>query len=73
MTGNGMTDACMVMVEWWTQNAPRRQQFHVAPATTTKQHSKYTTLVDIYVIYNMYNSNCTINPFTAMMSLEKEQ
>ena len=31
------------MVVWWTQNAPRWQQFHVAPAMP----ALYTTLVDI--------------------------
>ena len=32
------------MVVWCTQNAPRRQQFHVAPAMP---ELKYTTSVDI--------------------------
>ena len=40
----GMYEVSWCMVVWCRQNAPRRQQFHVAPAMSML---KYTTLVDI--------------------------
>ena len=41
-------DVTWCMVVWCTQNAPRRQQFHVAPAMRQPiQRCKYITSVDI--------------------------